>query len=408
MFQAITSDRKNPGCVVKIFLYLCTVGVIITVWMLNKAMKNSQNRENIIGYIESPRKANTIHSKMCLQCPCTCPEVACLTNNENAIPRMISRTAGNPSPTLYVITPTFCRPEQIAELTRLGQTLRQVENLYWIVAEDATVPTPAVKTTVDKMQIPYTILTAPMPEEYASKRGLKPKGVSNRMAAIEWLRSNNITRGVIYFADDDNTYDLELFEEFKVHWHNNILAPMPEEYASEPGFKPKGVSNRMAALEWLRSNNITRGVIYFADDDNTYDLELFEEIRKVKKVGMWPVGLVSHFGLNSPIVKNGKVVGFYVGWIGDRTFPVDMASFGVNLRYLTKFANIQMPFLSGYEETVFLAGLNITNDDIEPLADNCTKILVWHTQAIKSHPAEKIEGRKHYGTNIPFLLDQIQ
>ncbi|KAK2705056.1 hypothetical protein QYM36_017183 [Artemia franciscana] len=52
---------------------------------------------------------------------------------------------------------------------------------------------------------------------------------------------------------------------------------MPEEYASEPGFKPKGVSNRMAALEWLRSNNITRGVIYFADDDNTYDLELFEE-----------------------------------------------------------------------------------------------------------------------------------
>ena len=38
---------------------------------------------------------------------------------------------------LYIITPTFRRSEQVAELTRLFQTLQQVSNFHWIVAEDA-------------------------------------------------------------------------------------------------------------------------------------------------------------------------------------------------------------------------------------------------------------------------------
>ena len=48
-------------------------------------------------------------------------------------------------------------------------------------------------------------------------------------------------------------------------------------------------------LQWLRDNEDhlhLPGVIYFADDDNTYSGELFEEMRKVKNVGIWPVGLV--------------------------------------------------------------------------------------------------------------------
>ena len=40
---------------------------------------------------------------------------------------------------------------------------------------------------------------------------------------------------------------------------------------------PRGVSNRMAALEWLRKN-AKDGVFYFADDDNTYDYRLFAEV----------------------------------------------------------------------------------------------------------------------------------
>ena len=43
--------------------------------------------------------------------------------------------------------------------------------------------------------------------------------------------------------------------------------------------KPRGVSNRNRGLEWIRAN-ATDGVFYFADDDNTYDLQIFQEVRK--------------------------------------------------------------------------------------------------------------------------------
>lgn len=47
---------------------------------------------------------------------------------ENAIERV---------PPLYIITPTYRRPEQIPELTRMSHTLMLVPNLYWLVIEDA-------------------------------------------------------------------------------------------------------------------------------------------------------------------------------------------------------------------------------------------------------------------------------
>lgn len=42
----------------------------------------------------------------------------------------------NDTAVIYFITPTYPRREQIAELTRLGQTLMHVSRLYWIVADD--------------------------------------------------------------------------------------------------------------------------------------------------------------------------------------------------------------------------------------------------------------------------------
>jgi beta-1,3-glucuronyltransferase len=57
---------------------------------------------------------------------------------------------------------------------------------------------------------------------------------------------------------------------------NVCTAQMPDKYKKSK-FKPRGVANRNAALAWLR-NNAKSGVLYFADDDNTYDIRLFEEV----------------------------------------------------------------------------------------------------------------------------------
>ena len=42
-----------------------------------------------------------------------------------------------PLPPIYVITPTYSRPSQRAELTRVAQALSGVENVVWIVVEDS-------------------------------------------------------------------------------------------------------------------------------------------------------------------------------------------------------------------------------------------------------------------------------
>ena len=45
---------------------------------------------------------------------------------------------------------------------------------------------------------------------------MKPRGVVQRNLGIQWLRENidpHRTSGVIYFADDDNTYDSKIFDE---------------------------------------------------------------------------------------------------------------------------------------------------------------------------------------------------
>ncbi|KAL6260957.1 hypothetical protein P5V15_008485 [Pogonomyrmex californicus] len=244
---------------------------------------------------------------------------------------------------LYIITPTYRRPEQIPELTRMAHTLMLVKNIHWLVIEDAAVATKQVTKLLERTGIKFDHLIAPMPEKYKLKKGAKPRGVSNRNRGLQWIRAN-----------------------------------------------------------------ATRGVFYFADDDNTYDIELFDEIRKTKTVSMFPVGLCTKFGLSSPILKNGKFAGFYDGWVAGRKFPVDMAGFAVSVKFLHQRPNATMPFRAGYEEDGFLKSLTpFEPRDAQLLADNCTKVLAWHTQTKKNEPSAPLDMKLYGATNLVKLKQQI-
>ena len=60
---------------------------------------------------------------------------------------------------IYIITPTYRRPEQTAELTRLGQTLLHVPAIHWIVVEDANTISRQVAQLLERLAIPYTHLS---------------------------------------------------------------------------------------------------------------------------------------------------------------------------------------------------------------------------------------------------------
>lgn len=71
---------------------------------------------------------------------------------------------------------------------------------------------------------------------------------------------------------------------------------------------PRGVANRRAALNWIKSNNKSEGVLYFGDDDNTFHLKLFSEIRHTKVVSMFPVGLIGNYAVSSPVVRDVSIL----------------------------------------------------------------------------------------------------
>ena len=119
--------------------------------------------------------------------------------------------ASSQLPYIYVITPTHTRLVQKAELTRLSQTLRLVPNIHWIVIEDSNQTSNLVTSVLSQSQLSYTHLNATGVITGGPKRG-----VPQRNAALKWLRENAEYDGVVYFADDDNTYDVRIFEEVRL------------------------------------------------------------------------------------------------------------------------------------------------------------------------------------------------
>lgn len=241
-------------------------------------------------------------------------------------------------PKIYVITPTHQRLTQKANLVHIMTVLRSVDNVLWIIAEDSPEKSNWLKFFLDGSKVRYVHLNAETPPSLKAKQ-------------------------------------------------------------DEPVWKfPRGVDQRNAGLKWLRQNRLPGpGVLYFMDDDNTYHPQIFEEIRSTKRVSIWPVAFVGEALVESPVVENGKVVDFIGGFGRYRKFPVDMAGFAINMDYISKNPDVIFSYEHGVgmQETKFLEQLGMSLDDLEPLAHECTEVLVWHTQTrtpIVNYPVPWVGG----------------
>lgn len=246
-------------------------------------------------------------------------------------------------PMIYAITPTFARPVQKAELTRLLQTFLHIPNFHWIVVEDAGKKTKLVSQLLEDSGLLFTHLAAATPPNYKLGRNdpnwKKPRGVEQRNAALQWLRENRrpTDKGIVFFADDDNTYSIKLFHE-------------------------------------VRTLTIAIGPV----TKSLHNLCVFQ-MEKIQKVGVWPVGLVGGLMVEKPICDNAtnKVIGFNAAWKPERPFPLDMAGFAINLRLLLENKNAAFSYdvQGGYQESEILSEI-VSRDELEPLADCCTKVFI--------------------------------
>ena len=227
---------------------------------------------------------------------------------------------------LYLITPTYTRLTQKADLTRLSHTLMHLQNILWILVEDRSSQSELVSNLLSRSGIKHVHLSTETPDVFR-------------------------------------------------------LQPGQRKYVQH-----RGVEQRNLALDWLRARpSLPTGVVYFMDDDNTYDLELFLHMRKVKKVGIWPVGLSGGNDYEGPICKDGRVTGWYTIWDAKRVFPMDMSGFAIHLQQLINFPDVSWNRRSkvGNLESDLLIELGVEREDLEPIDDTCNRVLVWHTQTVK-------------------------
>ncbi|XP_044254608.1 galactosylgalactosylxylosylprotein 3-beta-glucuronosyltransferase I [Tribolium madens] len=241
-------------------------------------------------------------------------------------------------PIIYAVTPTYWRLVQKAELTRISQTLQLVPNVHWVVVEDSDTKTDLVRALLADSGLNFTHLNAKTPP-FEQLKDKDPR----------WTRH-------------------------------------------------RGVEQRNAALNWLRQNlkiGKDKGVVYFMDDDNTYNVKVFQEMNKIKRVGVWPVGLVGGLNAETPILDKdtGRVIGYKSGWRPDRPFAIDMAGFAINLDLILSKTDAVFSYKveKGYQESEFLTYFT-TKEELEPLADNCTKVYVWHTRTEKPNVKGVVPG----------------
>lgn len=114
-----------------------------------------------------------------------------------------------PRKQLILVTPTYNRAMQAYYLNRLGQVLRLVRPpVLWVVVEmnAASMETAEI---LRNMGIMYRHLVC-----IKNSTEVKDRGVHQRNTAIEHIERHRLD-GIIYFADDDNIYSLELFESLR-------------------------------------------------------------------------------------------------------------------------------------------------------------------------------------------------
>ena len=94
---------------------------------------------------------------------------------------------------------------------------------------------------------------------------------------------------------------------------------------------------------------------------------------------MWPVALAGGLRFEGPVCSNGKVLEFFTAWMPSREFPVDMAAFAVSLELLFQHPTcyINPDVRRGFLETDFLQQLEISLDDIDAKANDCTRVNVF-------------------------------
>ncbi|KAK1550647.1 hypothetical protein Q3G72_022442 [Acer saccharum] len=224
---------------------------------------------------------------------------------------------------LIIVTPTYARPFQAYYLNRLAHTLRTVQSpLLWIVVEMTS-----------------------QSEETADI--LRRTGIMYRHLVCK----TNLT-----------------------------------------DVKDRSVHQRNTALSHIEYHHLN-GIVYFADEDNIYSTDLFEEMRQIRRFGTWKVAKLMEkrikATLEGPICNGTKVIGWHINDLRKRfrRFHAEMPGFAFNSTIIWDPKRWHRPTLEpirqvdtikdGFQASAFIEQIVEDESQMEGLPDNCSGIMVW-------------------------------
>jgi Glycosyltransferase family 43 len=189
------------------------------------------------------------------------------------------------------------------------------------------------------------------------------------------------------------------------------LAPEVEQLLAESGVahlymahgptRNWGNAQRNWALKYIRDRQLT-GVVYIADDDNKYEPPPFDELRKVRRIGILPVGRMGPWGIERPIIRGGRIVKWSADW-KTRTYPVDMAGYAFNAQLLSNIAGELWTYPGRGGESEFIETLIRSPDELEFLCNDCRACYVWHNLPQGWSPRLGLASFRVYRRTPPFI-----
>ncbi|KAK6912730.1 Glycosyl transferase, family 43 [Dillenia turbinata] len=160
------------------------------------------------------------------------------------------------------------------------------------------------------------------------------------------------------------------------------------------------IDQRNVALAHIETHRLD-GIVYFADDDNVYSEDLFEQIRLISRFGTWRVAKLtanrSRGLLDGPVCNGTQVIGWHTNEItrGFRRFHAEMSGFAFNSTILWDPKRWHRPTLEPirhldtvkkrFQASSFIEQVVEDESQMEGIPRNCNRVMVWHLHLESSH-----------------------
>ncbi|KAL5558689.1 hypothetical protein UlMin_034900 [Ulmus minor] len=153
------------------------------------------------------------------------------------------------------------------------------------------------------------------------------------------------------------------------------------------------VHQRNVALSHIETHRLD-GIVYFADDDNIYSTELFEQMRHIRRFGTWTVAKLldnkNKAMLEGPVCNGTQVIGWHLNEsnMRFRRFHAEISGFAFNSTIIWDRKRWHRPtpepirqldtVKDGFQVSTFIEQIVEDESQMEGIGQDCSRIMVWH------------------------------